>query len=279
MKQQPSLNNAIAAFAIPRMVDDTQTERRDPNQADIQLCIDKCTLAQGDQKSQGQRVGKAKRVRSVLTWVIEHASEYSREFVEQMVTLIRSCGGFQPGAPNYVGEEAIICLRDALLSKGFLLTPEGEIRTAALDILSGTEVTDTLASYVRRAQKGAADAAIVAGTGKDLLEAVAAHVLFVCGNTNNPPHNFPILLSQAFVALELKTSADKAVNGDPPEHRLQRALFEGACAVNTLRNRQGSGNGSPWLPTVTPEKARRATQVMGIVGDLMLRTLKEKQSL
>jgi len=30
---------------------------------------------------------------------------------------------------------------------------------------------------VRRAKRGAADAALVTGTGKDLLEAVAAHVL------------------------------------------------------------------------------------------------------
>ena len=73
---------------------------------------------------------------------------------------------------------------------------------------------------------------------------MAAHVLLECWNTSNPP-----------------------------QHRLQRALYEAACAVNTLRNKQGTGHGRPWLPSVTVEEARHATQVMGVVGDLLLRVM------
>ena len=44
----------------------------------------------------------------------------------------------------------------------------------------------------------------------------------------------------------------------------------------TLRNKQGTGHGRPWLPSVTAEEARHATQVMGVVGDLLLRAMREK---
>lgn len=195
MSHRPPLNDAIA-FALDRMVDDAQTERRDPSHSDIQFCITTCKLMQGDPNSQGQTDGKAKRVRSVLTWAIENSFENGRGFVEQLVSLIRSCGGFRPGSPNYVSEETIISLRENMASEGFVLTLDGEIRPAALDALSGTEHTDSLAAYVRRAQKGADDAALIVGTGKDLLEAAAAHVLGECWNSNDPPHNFPMLLDK-----------------------------------------------------------------------------------
>src|SRR5207247_5368290 len=115
------------------------------------------------------------------------------------------------------------------------------------------------------------------GTGKDLLEAIGAHVLQEIWNTENPPHNFPTLLGQAFDAIGLKTSAHTPVEGEPPQHRLQRALYDAACAVNTLRNKQGTGHGRPWLPSLQPEEARHATQVMGVVGDLLLRTMKHRR--
>jgi len=158
--------------------------------------------------------------------------------------------------------------------EGFELTEDGELRPKVLDSLTGRELTEALQTYVRRAQKGSEDAALVTGTGKDLLEAVAAHALFQLNNVTDPPHNFPTLLGQAFIALGLKTSADKTEQGEAPQHRMQRGLFEAALAINTLRNKQGTGHGRPWLPQVTETEARHAIQVMGIVGDMMLTCLK-----
>jgi hypothetical protein len=261
------------------MVDDSQVDRRDPSHSDIEFCIAQCHLNSGDPKSQGQTVGKAKRVRAVLMWAIENSFENGCRFVGQLVAVIRSCGGFRPDSANFVGADPITSLRESMASEGFLLTSDGEIQPVALDSLSGTELTEALATYVRRAQRGVEDAALVVGTGKDLLEAIAAHVLRECWSTANPPQNFPAALGQAFVALDLKTPADAMANGETPQHRLQRALYDAACAVNTLRNKQGTGHGHPWLPTVTPEEARHATQVMGVVGDLLLRTLKQKKGL
>ena len=125
----------------------------------------------------------------------------------------------------------------------------GELRPAALDSMSGAELTETLGAVRPRAQKGAEDAELLVGTGKDLLEAISAHVLCECWGQNPAQSNFPTLLGQAFVALELKTPADNPTNGEPPQHRLHRALYEAACAVNTLRNREGTGHGRPWLPS------------------------------
>jgi hypothetical protein len=277
MTHRPPLTDSIA-FALGRMVDDAQVERRDPSHSDIEFCITKCNLTNGDPNSQGQTVGKAKRIRSVLSWAIEHSFHNGCAFVGQLVAMVASCGGFRVGSPNYVGEEAIISLREAMASEGFVLTSNGELRPVALNSLSGAELTEALAAYVRRAQRGAEDAALLVGTGKDLLEAISAHVLRECWGQSSPEPNFPTLLGKAFVALDLKTPEHRPVNGEPPQHRLQRALYDAACAVNTLRNKQGTGHGRPWLPSVSPEEARHVTQVMGIVGELLLQALRKKTS-
>jgi len=277
VNQLPPLNDSIG-FALARLVDDAQTDRRDPSHSDIEFCISKWALTEGDPKAQGQTVGKAKRVRAVLNWAIEHSFDNGRGFVGQLIEMIRTHGGFRMGSPNYVGDEAITSLCEAMTSEGFVLASNGELRPAVLDSLSGAELTEALEAYVRRAQKGAEDAALVVGTGKDLLEATAAHVLREVWHSADPPHNFPMLLGQAFTALGLKTSAEKPVDGEPPQYRLQRGLYEAACAVNTLRNKQGTGHGRPWLPSVSREEARHALQVMGCVAELLLRTLKQRTS-
>lgn len=278
MTQPPPLNDAIL-FALARLIDDGQQEnKREPTHSDIEFCITKWKLTVGDPKTQGQVVGKAKRVRAILSWAIENDLEAGRGFVEQLIALVRSCGGFRPDSPNFVGEDAVRGLREPLATEGFILASDGELRPQVLDTVTGAALTTALEAYVRRAQRGSEDAALLAGTSKDLVEATAAHVLLELQGNANPPHNFPTLLGQAFVALGLKTSAHKVENGETPQHRLQRALFDAACAINTLRNKQGTGHGRPWVPSVTTSEARHAVQVMGSVAELMLITLKQKKS-
>lgn len=48
-------------------------------------------------------------------------------------------------------------------------TSDGELMPLALQNLSGVELTKALKSYIHRAQRGIRDAALVTGTGKDLL--------------------------------------------------------------------------------------------------------------
>jgi len=277
MKNLPPLNDAIV-FAMARLVDDGREEsKREPSHSDIEFCVTKWKLTLGDPKSQGQVVGKAKRVRAALSWALENEFDAGCGFVEQLIAMVRSCGGFRADSTNYVGEDAIVCLREAFSSEGYVLSSDGELRPQVLDTLDGAELTKALEAYVRRAQKGVDDAALLAGTSKDLVEATAAHVLREVWPSTNPPHNFPALLGMAFVALGLKTPEDKRVDREPPQYRLHRGLFEAACAINTLRNKEGTGHGRPWLTNVKPTEARHAVQVMGTVAGLMLMNLKERK--
>ncbi len=139
-----------------------------------------------------------------------------------------------------------------------------------LDTLTGQKLTEALKAYVRRARRGVLDVALVTGTGKDLVEAVASHVL-VQRFGNYPENvNFPMLVGQAFAALGLC-----AVKKPSPtaQEQMDLALFELACAVNRLRNRQGTGHGRPFLPTVTQSQSRAAVQSMGLVAARLLDAL------
>lgn len=275
MSSLPPLTDSIA-FALANLVDDAQKDRRDPSHSDIEYCIASSKLAQGDPNAHGQTVGKAKRVRAVLSWATDHSFENGCRFVSQLVAMVRTHGGFRDGSSNYVGAEAIKGLQEVMASEGFVVASDGEIRPAILDSLSGSELTQSLEAYVRRAQRGIEDAALLVGTGKDLLEAISSHVVTERWGQLPSQTNFPTLLGQAFVALDLRTPANPPVPGEPPQHRLHRALYDAACAVNTLRNKQGTGHGRPWLPSVSSVEARNATQVMGVVGELLLQILKQK---
>lgn len=81
----------------------------------------------------------------------------------------------------------------------------------------------------------------MAGTGKDLLEAVAKHVLAVKWGQISTNNNFPFLLGQAFVALEMATSQIKPEPGESPLKRYERSLYDLGCSVNAIRNKEGTG--------------------------------------
>lgn len=274
MKPLPPINDAILV-ALAQLVDDAQTGRRDPSHDQIGFCIEKAGLKNADPVAQGQPVGKAKRLRAVFSQALHDDFEAAQKLTDSLISHIRGLGGFRSTSPNYAGADAIHNLQAAFETEGFVLTNDGELSPKVLDSLSGAELTVALSTYVRRAQRGADDAALLTGTGKDLLEATAAHVLVEVWNKNNPPHNFPTLLGQAFAALGLKTSQDMLQQGEPIQHSLHRAMFDAACAVNRLRNRQGTGHGRPWLPTVKSEEAKIAAQTMGIVSALLLDALRE----
>jgi hypothetical protein len=82
------------------------------------------------------------------------------------------------------------------------------------------------------------------------------------------------LLGQAFVALGLATPEDQVQDGEKAHRRLERTLYDIACAVNNLRNKEGTGHGRPWLSTVSSSQARLAIGEMGLIADYMLTVLK-----
>ncbi len=165
MNRLPPLNDTIL-FALARLVDDSQVGTREPSHSDIEFCISKWKLTGGDPKFQGQTVGKAKRVRAVLNWAIEHDFEGGRGFVDQLIAMVRSCGGFRTESQNYVGEDAINSLCEAIASEGFILGSDGNLHPQVIESLGGVELTNALEAYVRRAQKGAEDAAFIGWHGQ-----------------------------------------------------------------------------------------------------------------
>lgn len=263
------LNDAVIV-AVSQLVDDAQTQRRDPSHSDLEFLFRRHQLLGGDPNSQGQTVGKAKRVRGVLSWALEHSPVAGGEFVHSLISQIQGHGGFREPSPNFVGKEAIQNCATAFSAEGFELSLDGQLSPKLLDALSGVALTEALNGYVRRAKRGAEDAALVTGTGKDLLEAIAAHIIQKRYGGYSTQSNFPTLLGQAYAALGLATPQDIAQPGEAPEKRIERAMFELACAINNLRNKQGSGHGRPWLPTVSDSQARMAVETMGIIGERLL---------
>ncbi len=265
------LTDAVIA-ALARLMDDSQspTGSRQPSHSDVEGQFRRADLIQADPNQAGRPVGKAKRIRGVLHWAIENDIEKGERLVYLLVALVRGVGGFRDGSSNFAGADAIQDLREAFASEGFNLAETGELLPVVLDTLTGHELTEALKAYVRRARRGVLDAALVTGTGKDLVEAVAAHVLVHRFGNYSESANFPTLLGQAFVAAGLC-----AVTKPSPtaQEQMDLALYELACAVNRLRNREGTGHGRPFLATVTQGQARTAVQSMGLVAARLLDTL------
>ena len=162
-------NDAIIA-AVAELVDDSQLgRRRDPSHSDLEFLINRAHLGAGDPKQNGQVVGKAKRIRGTLSWALEHEPESGGNLVVSLVNYIRGQGGFREDSPNFVGRTAIATAIEIFGSEGYELSLDGELRPKLLDNLSGPGLTQALESYVRRAKRGSDDAALVTGTGKDLL--------------------------------------------------------------------------------------------------------------
>jgi hypothetical protein len=274
-RQSVPLSDAVIT-AVAQMVDDAQSSaRRDPSHSDIDFEIRRCRLTPGDPKSQGRQVGKMKRVREVLSWAMEKDPKGGETFVAQFVAQIRGLGGFRPASSNYIGAEAIRNAREAFRSEGYELTEDGELRPLLLDNLSSAALTEALQAYVRRAKCGVLDAALVTGTGKDLVEATAAHILMERYGDYQANLNFPTLLAQVFIALGLATSEDKPQPEERPQKQLERGIFLVACVVNRLRNKEGTGHGRPWLTSVADTDAKAAVELMGVIAEWLLRTHKE----
>lgn len=264
--------------AIAQLVDDSNNSGayREPSHADIEFQLKAAGLLAHDPKQQGQVVGKAKRVRAVLYGALEEDPVGGGKLVSGLLGKLRACGGFRPGSDNFVGVEAIENARAAFESEGFVLAPDGSLSAKVLDSMRGAELTDALRRYADRARKGSEDAALLSGTGKDLLEATAAHALTAINGSYPANLNFQSLLGMAFVALEMAVPELPAQPGEAPGRLMERGMFEMSLAVNRLRNKQGTGHGRPWLPTITEEEAKAAIETVGTVAAYMLAKLAKK---
>ncbi len=257
-------------LALSRLVDDAQAETREPSHSDLEFQINRARLTAGDPKTQGQTVGKAKRIRGTLSWALERNRSAGETLVESLLALLRSRGGFRPTSSNFVGAEPIANAIAAFRAEGFDLTPDGELRPQLLENLEGAALSEALHAYVRRAKRGADDAALLTGTSKDLLEATSAHILTERNGSYPRGANFEGLLGMAFVAMELATPQHPVEPNEPSQRKTERAMFALAVGINAMRNRLGTGHGRPWLPEITNIEARAAVQFMGTIAEWML---------
>src|SRR5207249_1383180 len=140
-------------------------------------------------------------------------------FIAALIALIRGKGGFREGSPNFVGRDAITAAADVFSTEGYLLTDDGDLQPTALETLPRAQLTAALEAYARRARRGSTDAALLVGTGKDLLEATAAHVISERFGQYPTQADFPTLLGQAFTVLGLATSQTPRQQGEPPQRR------------------------------------------------------------
>lgn len=261
----------LVVAAVSKMVDDSQERHnREPSHSDLEFYIHRAGLREADPKTHGQTVGKAKRVRAVLSWAIENDPEAGGRLIEALVQQLRASGGFRETSDNYIGNEGIERAIEAFEAQGFVLSRDGELRPKNLNALTSRELSAALLAYARRARHGTEDAALLSGTGKDLLEATAAHVLTSKYGSYPQQSNFQALLGQAFVALGLATPEEESTGAEAPQCSMEKGLYEAAVGINRLRNKEGTGHGRPWVPNVTEAEARAAIELSGVIAGYML---------
>lgn len=267
------INDGIA-IAISKLVDDSQSERRDPSHSEIEFVINKHGLQDLDpNKSGAAPVGKAKRIRQILVAGISKKFDATCSFAYSIIELLSANGGFRKDSPNYVGDQEISNLQSLLRTKGITLSTDGKISALVLDGLSLSDKSAALQAYVERAKQGDEDSALIVGTSKDLIEATAAHVITKLSGSYPTTANFPTLLGQAFIMLKLATSHDKIVPNEHPRKNIERNLFDLACSINKLRNKQGSGHGRPYLPDLTTIESHEVIRLTGIISEKLLNEL------
>ena len=273
MTNRPTLTDAVIV-AVARLVDDSQSEKREPTHSDIEFQIDSVKLTSADPgRSSSKPVGKSKRVRGTLSWALSNNPSAGESLVAGLISTVQGYGGFRQTSSNFCGSEAITNLTAVFAAQGWDLLSDGSLQPRLLDSLGGKALTSALRAYIDRARRGALDSPLLAGTAKDLLEATATHVLVQKWGSYSSTSNFPTLLGQAFTALGLATSSDPFVTGEPVHKRAERAAYDLGCALNALRNKEGTGHGRPWVSGVTPPQAKFSIESMGNIASLMLDTL------
>jgi hypothetical protein len=217
-------------------------------------------------------IGKMKRVRHVLYAAAQENPTAGSKLVSLLVDGLRASGAFLPGSDSYADEDSIAAASRAFATIGYELDPAGHLRPTSLDNLEGSELTEALWSYMRRARTGAIDKPLVVGTSKDLSEAVARHAIAEAGGNYSENMGFAGTLYQAFnmlaIALPPKDVMERL--DKDPRSAMYQSLYLAACAVNRLGNADGTGHGRPHPMKVSDLDARLAAQIAGLVSELLL---------
>jgi len=133
----PAPISDLIVAAVSKMVDDSQADTyREPSHSDLDFYIARVGLNAADPKSQGQTVGKAKRVGAVLSLALDNDPVAGGKLIESLVAKVRASGGFRDTSENFIGMGAIERAIEAFDSEGFLLTEDGDFRPKNLEALA-----------------------------------------------------------------------------------------------------------------------------------------------
>ncbi|UTH16252.1 abortive infection family protein [Macrococcus epidermidis] len=278
------INDEVIA-ALSLAVDDkgSNSTRRDPSHSQIESLINRFGLEDFDPSNGDKPVGKRKRIYGLLSSTLESPSEeLGEQFAFSLIDMIRGLGGFRKESLNYIGEEAVANLKESLKNTGYTLSLNGVILEPLLDNMNELEKEEVLMGYVNRAKKGHQDAALVVGTSKDLLEATALHILTKVYHYDKDTYiNFPTLLGQAFLAVDL-CSNNNEINGDDQSinarKEVEYSLYKLGCSINKYRNKVGIGHGRPFVPEISEEYSKVAIESMGMIAELLLSKLKNTEN-
>lgn len=245
-----------------------------PSHDELTRLIARVGLTHADPRTThpNEQVGKMRRLREVLTFAIDNDPPSGDQLVRSVIGAVRSYGAFRPESPGYATSDRIDAARAAFKAQGYELDPSGELHPSVLENLEGAALTKALQNYVRRAQRGSTDDALLVGTDKDLMEAVARHLLVSRVGTFPTHGRFDATLWQTYEVAQLATpdlTAVKSLDSDPMK-AFEQATWLLAIAVNRLRNADGTGHGRPFPPTVSTPRARAATLAAGLVSQLLL---------
>jgi hypothetical protein len=253
-----------------------------PSHDELDRAIARAGLGAGDPGPGGRSklgpVGKTKRVRQLLVFATDNDAEAGLSLGRQLVDLLRADGMFEPTLETYAGADKVVRLRDAFDRIGLVLDATGALRPKVIDNLEGSALTEALQTLVTRINASPDDPALLVGSGKELDEAAARHVLKErLGDYPIGGHagSFPVTLAQAFNVLGLEVPPDLQphLSGDP-HRQVQQCLFLLGVAVNRLRNDVGTGHGRPDGPRRTaplaPAEGRLVARTTALLAGLLL---------
>jgi hypothetical protein len=250
-----------------------------PSHDQLDQAIARTGLTGGDPAEAGRTrhgtpLGKTKRIRQVLVHATDHDPAAGLKLAQQVVALLRADGAFSPALESYAGQQKIGRLADAFARIGFTLDPNGALRPTVIDNLAGTQLTEALQTYVNRINLNPDDAPLQIGSGRELDEAAARHVLQE--RTGSYPigghaGSFPVTLAGAFTAIGFAVPPQPQLDSDP-HRQVQQCLFLLGVAVNRLRNQAGSGHGRPGQPdrVLQPSEARLVARATALIAGALL---------
>ncbi|RBY87443.1 abortive infection family protein [Blastococcus sp. TF02A-26] len=248
-----------------------------PSHDQLTFAIRRTGLEAHDPRNLEPMVGKTRRLRRILTEATDHNPAAGFNLAKHVIAELRAAGAFDPRLSDYAGDAKVAKLRNALDALGYDLSPSGTVHAKVIDNLHGSELTAALQAIVRRMNVNADDAELHIGSGKELDEAAARHVLEERTGSypvGGPAGNFPVTLANAFTVLGLAVPTTLPPLDSDPHREVQQCLYLLAVAVNRLRNDAGTGHGHPSGPRktapLTPEEGRVVARATALIAGTLL---------